>query len=46
MERGTVVWAKMIGYPWWPAILDNDPDYDSFYWPKDLKGHENPVGRL
>lgn len=24
---GAIVWAKMTGYPWWPAMMENDPDY-------------------
>ncbi|XP_059152554.1 leucine-rich repeat and coiled-coil domain-containing protein PF3D7_0703800-like isoform X2 [Physella acuta] len=28
---GSIVWAKMDGYPWWPAIVENDPDYDIYF---------------
>ncbi|XP_033219710.1 zinc finger CW-type PWWP domain protein 1-like [Belonocnema kinseyi] len=28
---GTVVWAKINGYPWWPAIIDNCPTTNKFY---------------
>ncbi|CAH3196378.1 unnamed protein product, partial [Porites evermanni] len=24
---GAIVWAKMVGYPWWPAMMEDDPDY-------------------
>ena len=23
---GSLVWAKAEGWPWWPAIVDDDPD--------------------
>ena len=23
---GSLVWAKVAGWPWWPAIVDDDPD--------------------
>lgn len=29
---GSVVWAKLGKYPWWPAIVDDDPDTGLFYW--------------
>eukprot|EP00116_Pleurobrachia_bachei_P012860 sb/3473122/ len=25
-ELGEMVWAKLKGYPWWPAIVCNDPE--------------------
>lgn len=28
---GSVVWAKMAGYPSWPAMVDIDPDFNTFY---------------
>lgn len=24
--EGSIVWAKMPGYPWWPAMVETDPD--------------------
>ncbi|XP_065194690.1 nucleolar protein dao-5-like [Sycon ciliatum] len=27
---GSVVWARVNGYPWWPGLVDVDPDYGSF----------------
>ena len=29
---GSMVWAKMKGYPWWPALVDFCPDTDEYYW--------------
>lgn len=31
-QRGSLVWAKVPGYPSWPAMIDDDPDYSSFFW--------------
>lgn len=30
---GSVVWGKVSGYPWWPAMIDDDPEISCFYWP-------------
>ena len=27
-----MVWAKMVGYPWWPGMIDFCPDTDEYYW--------------
>ncbi|XP_064796956.1 zinc finger CW-type PWWP domain protein 1-like isoform X3 [Oncorhynchus masou masou] len=27
---GSLVWAQQIGYPWWPAIVEKDPDTKTF----------------
>ncbi|GFU20480.1 zinc finger CW-type PWWP domain protein 1 [Nephila pilipes] len=29
---GSVVWAKLDGYPWWPAMVDENPDVEEFVW--------------
>ncbi|XP_064610300.1 uncharacterized protein LOC135474676 isoform X2 [Liolophura sinensis] len=29
--EGSVVWAKMIGYPWWPAMVEIDPDIGEYF---------------
>nr|CAI5826901.1 unnamed protein product [Callosobruchus analis] len=31
-DLGTVVWAKIGGYPWWPAMVDDDPDFETHIW--------------
>ncbi|KAF6040968.1 ZCWPW1 [Bugula neritina] len=28
--EGSVVWARVVGYPWWPAIVEVDPDMEAF----------------
>ncbi|GBM46490.1 Zinc finger CW-type PWWP domain protein 1 [Araneus ventricosus] len=27
---GSIVWAKLEGYPWWPAMVDGDPVTDEY----------------
>lgn len=29
--EGSVVWAKMAGFPWWPAMIEIDPDTESYF---------------
>jgi hypothetical protein len=29
---GSVVWGRLAGYPWWPAMVDDDPDTEQYYW--------------
>ena len=31
---GSLVWAKMDGFPAWPAMVDDDPDTGEFFWTK------------
>ncbi|RUS89336.1 hypothetical protein EGW08_002856 [Elysia chlorotica] len=28
---GSLVWAKMDGYPWWPGMIEEDPDYNTYF---------------
>ncbi|CAL1544126.1 unnamed protein product, partial [Lymnaea stagnalis] len=28
---GSIVWAKMDGYPWWPGMIEIDPDYGIYF---------------
>ncbi|XP_014241804.1 zinc finger CW-type PWWP domain protein 1-like [Cimex lectularius] len=32
---GSVVLAKVKGFPWWPAIVDDNPECEQFYWLKE-----------
>lgn len=32
---GSLVWARVDGYPWWPAMVDDDPDLEQYYWLAD-----------
>ncbi|KAE8737523.1 hypothetical protein FOCC_FOCC017010 [Frankliniella occidentalis] len=29
---GSLVWARLSGYPWWPAMVEDDPDLECFFW--------------
>ncbi|XP_049779553.1 zinc finger CW-type PWWP domain protein 1-like [Schistocerca cancellata] len=43
---GSVVWARLAGYPWWPAMVDDDPDVEQYYWIttlSDIPTHYNVV---
>jgi hypothetical protein len=31
-KPGVIVLGKMPGYPWWPAIVEDDPDFDSYFY--------------
>ncbi|XP_029139402.1 zinc finger CW-type PWWP domain protein 1 [Protobothrops mucrosquamatus] len=28
---GSIVWAKQYGYPWWPGIIEADPDMEEYF---------------
>ena len=28
--EGSLVWARVQGYPWWPAMIEIDPDMQAF----------------
>ena len=32
---GSMVWAKLKGYLWWPGMVDYCPDTDEYYWMDD-----------
>ena len=29
---GSLVWAKLKGFPWWPGMIDFCPDSDDYFW--------------
>lgn len=29
---GSLVWARLAGWPWWPAMVDDCPDVEQYYW--------------
>ena len=40
-SRGSLVWAKLKGFPWWPGMIDSCPDSEEFYWlDENLCRHE------
>ncbi|KAJ7983569.1 hypothetical protein DPEC_G00376500 [Dallia pectoralis] len=39
---GSLVWAQQSGYPWWPAMIERDPDTRTFCQ-LNLKTDPNPV---
>ena len=47
---GQLVWAKMVGYPSWPAIVVVDPKTNQFFkvkkTPKKVKGAKKECGHL
>jgi len=36
---GSIVWARMEGWPAWPAMVDDDPETGEFFW-TGLRGGE------
>lgn len=42
-SRGDIVWAKINGYSFWPAMIDDDPDIKMCFWSDDLS--TTPVNR-
>ncbi|KAJ8931804.1 hypothetical protein NQ314_015260 [Rhamnusium bicolor] len=37
-NAGSIVWAKMHGYPWWPAMVEDDVNTETYFW---LEGNSN-----
>lgn len=43
-NAGSVVFAKVVGYPWWPAMVQDDPKYMTYFILEDLS--DIPVGSI
>ncbi|XP_031247035.1 zinc finger CW-type PWWP domain protein 1 [Mastomys coucha] len=28
---GSIIWAKQYGYPWWPGMIESDPDMGEYF---------------
>ena len=41
--RGTLVWGKLKGYPWWPGMIDRSPDCDEYYWVDEKISSKDPA---
>ena len=42
---GSVVWAKLDGWPWWPALVDDDPNIEEFCW-SDFDEDRRPMAAV
>lgn len=31
-NAGSIVWGKVDGFPWWPAMVEDDPDVEEHFW--------------
>lgn len=40
-NAGSIVFAKVDGFPWWPAMVEDDIDTNTYFWLDD--GSMNPV---
>ena len=40
---GSLVWAKVKGFPWWPAIIDYCPDSEEYYWIEENESKVEPA---
>ena len=40
---GTLVWAKLQGYPWWPGMIDYSPDSDEYFWVDEEISQTDPA---
>ncbi|XP_055927944.1 DNA mismatch repair protein Msh6-like [Argiope bruennichi] len=41
---GSLVWAKLFGHPYWPAIIEADPDLGEFHQQKGSNQDIRPMG--
>ena len=40
---GSLVWARVKGYPWWPAMVDYCPDSEEYYWIENEESRIDPA---
>ena len=40
---GSLVWAKLKGFPWWPGMIDNCPDSDDYFWVDENISENEPT---
>ena len=40
---GSLVWARVKGYPWWPAMVDYCPDSEEYYWIEEDESRIEPA---
>ena len=40
---GSMVWAKMHSYPWWPGMVDYCPDSEEYYWIEESQSLTEPA---
>lgn len=42
-NAGSIVWAKVEGHPWMPAMIDDDPDLETFFFTGNDLAYDDPV---
>ena len=40
---GSLVWARVKGYPWWPGMIDYCPDSEEYYWIEETESKTDPA---
>ena len=40
---GSLAWARVKGYPWWPVIIDYCPDSEEYYWIEEAESRVEPA---
>merc|ERR1712045_87825 len=40
---GSLAWARVKGYPWWPVIIDYCPDSEEYYWIEESESRVEPA---
>jgi hypothetical protein len=40
---GSLVWARVKGFPWWPAMVDYCPDSEEYYWIEEEESRVEPA---